>query len=63
MKKPKDRDSVSDSIKLSKHIMKDEEEAFPLCQEEVHMSLVHYSNMKAVSVGLKKGEQQLRKDF
>lgn len=44
--------------------MKDEEEeAFPLYQEDVHMSLVHYSNMKSVSVGLKKGEWQLRKHF
>lgn len=55
---------MTDDIKLSKCIMKDEEEeAFPLYQEDVHMSLVHYSNMKAVSVGLKKGEWQLRKHF
>ena len=55
---------MTDNTELRKHIMKDEEEAaFPLYQEDVHVSLVRYSNVKAVSVGLKKGEWQLRKHF
>lgn len=53
---------MTDNLKLSSYIMKDkQEETFRLYQEDIQVSLGYYSKIKAVSVGLKKGEWKLRK--